>query len=91
MRGPPPIGGRGRDITVGAPLPSMPTAYTSTSVSRTSCLTSPTPTRLLVSLPSEMITTAFLRFCPPCAIGTASATASYIAVPPFGLTRPRLQ
>ena len=31
---------------------------------------------------SEMITTAFLRFWPLCAIGTASAAASYIAVPP---------
>ena len=50
-------------------------------------LTSATPTRLLVSLPSEMMTIAFLRFCPLCAIGTASATASYIAVPPFGWTR----
>ena len=62
----------------------MPTAYTSTSVSRTMRRTSETLERLLVSLPSEMITTAFLRFCPLCAIGTASTTASYIAVPPFG-------
>jgi hypothetical protein len=46
--------------------------------------TSDTLARLLVSLPSEMITIAFLRFCPLCAIGTASAAASYIAVPPFG-------
>ncbi len=78
------MGGVGRFGKVVSPSPSMPTAYTSTSVSWTTCLTSDTPTRLLVSLPSEMITTAFFRFLPLCAMGTASTAASYIAVPPFG-------
>ena len=39
---------------------------------------------LAVSLPSEITSSAFLRFWPCCASGIASATASYIAVPPFG-------
>ncbi len=43
--------------------------------------------RLFVSFPSDIRTSAFLRFCPACAIGTASATPSYIAVPPLGRTR----
>ena len=46
-----------------------------------------TEVRLLVSLPSDTMRMAFLRCAPPCDIGTASATASYIAVPPAGLMR----
>ena len=38
--------------------------------------------RLDVSLPSEITTIAFLRLWPCWASGIASATASYIAVPP---------
>ena len=62
--------------------PSMPMAYTSTSVSRIRRLSDCTSVRLLVSLPSEMMTSAFFRFWPACASGTASAKASYNAVPP---------
>ena len=60
----------------------MPTAYTSTSDSRIICRRSSTCTSELVSLPSEITTSARLRLCPRCASGIASATVSYIAVPP---------
>ena len=56
-------------------------------MSRIICLSSLTEVRELVSLPSDTISTAFFRWAPPCEIGTASATASYIAVPPAGLMR----
>src|SRR3990167_8357295 len=55
---------------------SIPIAYTSTSVSRIICFNDGTSMLLLVSLPSEMTSTAFLRCVPACASGTASATAS---------------
>ena len=66
----------------------MPMAYTITSVSRISCFTADRLVSLFVSLPSEINTMAFLRFWPVCAIGTASASASYIAVPPPAVMRP---
>ena len=58
------------------PDASMPTAYTSTSDSRMICASGSRPMRLSVSLPSEMITSAFLRRVPACASGMAEATVS---------------
>ncbi len=66
----------------------MPIAYTSTSLSRIRALTSRMSIVLDVSLPSEMMRSAFLRFSPRWASGIASSTVSYIAVPPFGVMRP---
>ena len=48
------------------------------------CFSSETLVWLRLSLPSEITTIAFLRLWPVSASGTASATASYIAVPPRG-------
>ena len=45
------------------------------------------PIWLEVSFPSEMMTSAFFWFRPRAAIGTASDTASYNAVPPSGMIR----
>ena len=59
-------------------------AYTITSLSRISCFNSATLVWLEVSLPSEITTIAFLRCLPVSARGIASATPSYIAVPPLG-------
>ena len=47
----------------------------------------PTEMLLFVSLPSEMIRSAFFVCRPESAIATASATASYNAVPPQGAMR----
>ena len=86
-------GGRGNGVLtlgcvrVSTAVPSTPSAYTSTSLSRMVCRSSPISTRLFVSFPSEMTRIAFLGCLPMLAMGTASATASYIAVPPAGLTR----
>ena len=62
----------------------MPIAYTSASFSRMRARSSRSSVSLVVSLPSEMISRAFLRWRPSATRGTESATASYSAVPPRG-------
>ena len=66
----------------------MPMAYTRTSLSRMSRFTAVTVVRLAVSFPSEITSRAFFAFCPFWASGIASATVSYMAVPPLGAIRP---
>ena len=66
---------------------SSPIAYTSASDSRMICFSVLRSVWLLVSLPSEMTSSAFLRCRPDCSSGNASATASYSAVAPSGLVR----